>query len=127
MGHRHHALGRWQRQQGTARGASCGHIKARTATKQLSEMQLVKSGVVPKGHALVPGAGSAYDAVTLAAAGWKVTALDISSTAVKAATAAAKATPEGKAALQSGALRIQCGDFFQFRSAKPFDIVFDYT
>jgi len=114
---------------------AAGHYKrcelrshaTRTATKQPFETQLVKSGVVPRGHALVPGAGSAYDAVTLAAAGWKVTALDISPTAVKAATAAAKATPEGKAALKSGALRIQCGDFFQFRSAQPFDIVFDYT
>ena len=90
-------------------------------------MQLVKSGVLPKGSALVPGAGSAYDAVSLASAGWQVTALDISPTAVKAATAAAKATPDGAAALKSGALRIQCGDFFQLRSMRPFDVVFDYT
>lgn len=39
------------------------------------------------GRALVPGAGRAYDAGALAAAGWKVTAVDLSVTAAAYATA----------------------------------------
>ena len=92
-----------------------------------TSLQLIGAGILPKGRALVPGAGSAYDAVTLAAAGWSVTALDISPTSIKAATKAAAKTKEGAAALKSGALSVKCGDFFELRTAQPFDVIFDYT
>ncbi len=65
--------------------------------------------------ALIPGCGSAWEAVHLAATGWPVTALDFSPTAV------AKA----RTVLGPAAVDLLCADFFTFAPARPYDLIYE--
>lgn len=90
--------------------------------------QLLKEGSLPTGRALVPGAGSAYDAMSLAEAGYDVTSLDISETAVEQAKEKVKLDPAAAEAAAAGRLRLEQADFFSWAPpAGGFDVIFDYT
>jgi SAM-dependent methyltransferase len=70
-------------------------------------------------HALIPGCGSGYEIAAFAAAGYAVTAIDLSAAAV--ALARAVSGPE-----RAG--RVVQGDFFEHDfSAAPFDLVFEHS
>ncbi len=64
---------------------------------------------------LIPGCGSAWEAAHLAAAGWPVTALDFSPTAV------AKA----REVLGPAAVDLLCADFFTFAPARPIELIYE--
>lgn len=68
-------------------------------------------------RALVPGCGRGYDAHWLALAGWRVTALD---------TVAALAERLGALLGPLGG-EVAIGDALGYRSARPFDLVWDHT
>ncbi len=74
------------------------------------------------GRALVPGAGSGYDALALEAAGWEVVALDVAPTAARRFEALRDA--HGVSAERA---RVEVADFFTWEPAGRFDLVWDYT
>lgn len=84
--------------------------------------ELIASERLPGGCALVTGAGRGYDAFALAKAGWRVTGLDLAPTAADAF--AAERAKSGVAPEQA---RIALGDFFTWKPAQPFDVIWDYT
>lgn len=68
------------------------------------------------GTAIVPGAGRGHDAAALAAAGWRVTAIDYA--------------PEVAALLEAAVGhegRVVTGDAFDFAPPQPVDLLFDHT
>jgi hypothetical protein len=70
----------------------------------------------PRKHAtLIPGCGSAHEVAFLSDAGWDVTAIDFSETAVAAA----------RAALGHWGDRVQQADFFQFEPKQPLELVYE--
>jgi hypothetical protein len=74
------------------------------------------------GRALVPGAGSGYDALALAQAGWEVVALDVAPTAARRFEALRDA--RGVSAERA---RVEVGDFFTWEPGERFDLIWDYT
>lgn len=71
------------------------------------------------GHALIPGCGSGYEIEAFAAAGYSVTAIDFSPSAVQ------KARARLDPAL---AERVVLGDFFTYDFAdSPFDLIYERT
>ena len=86
-------------------------------------VDLAKRGELPRaGRALVPGAGSGYDAMALGRHGLQVTALDLAPTAgerLKRTRAAA--------GLSAERVTVEVGDFFEFEPEAPFDLIWDYT
>lgn len=84
--------------------------------------ELVRSGSLPPGRALVPGCGRGYDLITLAAPGRSVLGLDIAPTAK---------LEFQKLCLERGLppdiAEVQTLDFFTFQPAQPFDLIWDYT
>lgn len=84
--------------------------------------ELVASGTLPEGRALVPGCGAGYDVLTLASPRRTVVGLDVAPTAAARfdALRAARGVPETWA-------RVEVSDFFSYRPEQPFDLIFDYT
>jgi hypothetical protein len=87
--------------------------------------QLVESGSLPNGRAMVPGAGAGYDVLTLATPERTVLGLDVAPTAVDRFEKLRRETkvPEGQA-------RVALVDFFTVHAALlggPFDLIWDYT
>ena len=77
-------------------------------------------------RALVPGAGSGYECLALAEAGWDVLGVDLAATAV--AKAEALRDERAKAhGLGRGKLAYVAADFFALNEAQTFDLIFDYT
>lgn len=70
----------------------------------------------PAGTAIVPGAGRGHDAGALAAAGWRVTAIDFAPEVADMLTAAVGR--EGT---------VVTGDVFDFVPSQPVDLLFDHT
>ncbi|MCL2523548.1 MAG: TPMT family class I SAM-dependent methyltransferase [Betaproteobacteria bacterium] len=64
---------------------------------------------------LIPGCGSAWEAACLAAAGWPVTALDFSPTAIA----------QARQILGPAAVDLRCADFFSFAPARPYDLIYE--
>lgn len=106
-----------------------------TGTASLVLTDLLKRGVLPSGSALVPGCGTARDALALAAAGYNTVALDISPTAVeKAKSILAAGRKAGQIAPfpEGGKLDFVLDDFFTYSPGKAFpgrgfSVLFDYT
>lgn len=85
-------------------------------------VRLIESGTLPPGRALVAGSGSGYDAIALAEAGWRVTALDFAPTAAERVAALRDA-----AGLEARALEPAVADFFAYAPSQPFTLVWDST
>lgn len=66
-------------------------------------------------NTLIPGCGSAWEAVHLAEAGWPVTALDFSPVAVNKARQILGNTP----------VTLICDDFFSFQPAMPYQLIYE--
>lgn len=69
------------------------------------------------GRVLVPGCGLGHDARLWSEAGFDVTGLDLAPTAVRVA--------QGRTG--RGRLRFVCGNFFEHRDPRGFDVVFEHT
>ena len=83
---------------------------------------LVESGTLPNGRALVPGAGSGYDVLTLAREDRDVTGLELSPVAL-----ARFEELRDEAGVPRARARIACVDFFDYRPGHRFDLIWDYT
>ena len=66
-------------------------------------------------HTLIPGCGSAWEAVHLAEQGWPVTALDFSPLAVDKA----------RQVLGTVAVDLVCDDFFTFTPCHPYQLIYE--
>ncbi|WP_298399660.1 methyltransferase domain-containing protein [uncultured Azonexus sp.] len=66
-------------------------------------------------NTLIPGCGSGWEATRLAAAGWPVTALDFSPTAVARA----------REVLAGHAVELVCADFFNYTPATPPTLIYE--
>jgi hypothetical protein len=64
---------------------------------------------------LIPGCGSAHEVAFLSEAGWDVTAIDFSETAVAAA----------RKALRQWGDRVQQADFFEFAPNRPVELIYE--
>ena len=73
-------------------------------------------------RALVPGCGRGYAVAALAAAGYQATGLEVSPTAVAAASAYLS-TQQGI----EGKWQIDEADFFKHTPAQPYDLIYDCT
>ena len=69
----------------------------------------------PARRTLIPGCGSAYEALTLAEAGWDVTAIDFSPHAVA----------QAQATLGLHAACVREADFFSFDADAPFELIYE--
>jgi len=85
-------------------------------------VDLLEAGTLPKGRALVPGAGSGYDVLALAGAGFDATGLDLAPTALKRFEEL-----RAEAGLGEDEARVVLGDFFAYQPPQPFDVIWDYT
>lgn len=85
-------------------------------------VELVRSGTLPEGRALVPGCGAGYDVFTLASERRSVIGLDVAPTAAQrfSTLRRERGVPEQKA-------RIVVTDFFDFETDERFDLAWDYT
>ncbi|MDD2885683.1 MAG: methyltransferase domain-containing protein [Dechloromonas sp.] len=66
-------------------------------------------------NTLIPGCGSAWEARHLAEAGWPVTALDFSPTAIANA----------RQRLSDVAVDLRCADFFTFEASRPYALIYE--
>ncbi len=83
-------------------------------------MQWLADDALPPGRALVPGCGRGYEVVTLARAGWAVTAIDSAPSAVQSL----------RERLVTDGLRanIEQADLFEWSPADgPFDLIYEQT
>jgi thiopurine S-methyltransferase len=71
----------------------------------------------PRGNALVPGCGSAYEVKALTNTGWTVHAIDFSPPAIERASEILGNCPA----------HLECGDFFESRFPYPFDLIYERT
>jgi SAM-dependent methyltransferase len=83
---------------------------------------LIEVGRLPKGRALVPGCGSGYDVLALAGPGRQALGLDLAPTAVARFPALREA-----AGISADAAEVIEADYFDYRPAEPFDLIWDYT
>ncbi|QQR91504.1 MAG: methyltransferase domain-containing protein [Myxococcales bacterium] len=84
--------------------------------------ELVKSGTLPEGRALVPGCGSGYDVFELASEKRRAIGLEVAPTAKKIFEA-----KRLERNLPSEQASVIVHDFFSFHSESPFDLIWDYT
>lgn len=84
--------------------------------------ELVESGVLPSGRALVPGCGAGYDVLTLAGDGRVVVGLDVAPTAAERFDALRR-----ERGVSSARARVLTEDFFAFEPQERFDLIWDYT
>ena len=85
-------------------------------------VRLVEQGALPNGRALVPGAGSGYDVITLASPEREVIGLELS----PVARARFVALREASGVLAASA-QVVVADFFDYSPAASFDLIWDYT
>lgn len=85
-------------------------------------VDLVESGSLPTGRALVPGAGSGYDVLALASPERHAFGLDLAPGAQRRfeSLRAERGVPAEQA-------EIVVADFFDWQPASPFDLIWDYT
>lgn len=85
-------------------------------------LELVQSGTLPVGRALVPGCGAGYDVLTLASPERSVLGLEIAPTAIERfdGLRTSAGVPAERASVSQA-------DFFTFVPGAPFDLVWDYT
>ena len=75
-------------------------------------------------HTLIPGCGSAWEALHLATARWPVTALDFSPAAVaRAREVLGQAVAD--AANPNPAVDLVCADFFTYTPRRPLDLIYE--
>ncbi|XP_078434660.1 putative thiol methyltransferase 2 [Wolffia australiana] len=84
-------------------------------------LRLVQTGGLPLGRALVPGCGGGYDVVAMACPERHVVGVDISETAIKKALERTSELPNKEN------FTFEAADFFNWRPAELFDLIFDYT
>lgn len=90
---------------------------------------------LPFGKVLVPGAGSSYDALEFAKAGYPTTAIDIAPTAIERARMILRDYAEKQQQQNNNntpstiteLLRIQQADFFKLEPGAAYSVIFDYT
>ena len=82
---------------------------------------LVEASALPEGRALVPGAGSGYDVLTLASTRRSVVGLDLSPVAKTRFESLASAHPH------RDHVEYVVVDAFSYAPPAPFDLVWDYT
>lgn len=85
-------------------------------------VELVASGTLPRGRALVPGAGSGYDVLTLASDDRDVTGLDLSPIALERFEKLRE-----EAGVPAERARMVSADFFDFTPPHRFELIWDYT
>lgn len=85
-------------------------------------VELVEAGELPDGRALVPGAGSGYDVLTLAAPDRHAVGLDL---APGARRRFAKLRDEEGVPAERAEMVV--ANFFDWQPDEPFDIIWDYT
>lgn len=86
-------------------------------------IDLVETGRLPRGRALVPGCGAGYDVLTLSANGEReVVGTEISSTALSRFE-----TLRERLGVGADRARVVLADFFAFAPESPFDLIWDYT
>lgn len=85
-------------------------------------LELLRSGSLPEGRALVPGCGTGYDVLTLASERRAVTGLDVAPTAATRFETLRRelGVPEAQA-------RVVVTDFFDFEPDDRFELAWDYT
>jgi hypothetical protein len=84
--------------------------------------QLVQSGTLPDGRALVPGCGSGYDVLTLATDDRHVLGLDLAEGARRRFSSL-----RDEYGVPSDQADVRTGNFFEFTPETQFDLVWDYT
>jgi hypothetical protein len=87
-----------------------------------SLVELVEGGELPAGRALVPGAGSGYDVLALAAAERHVVGLDLADGARERFEALRQQQGVPKEWAE-----VVVADFFDWQPDEPFDVIWDYT
>ncbi|KAG9454523.1 hypothetical protein H6P81_007427 [Aristolochia fimbriata] len=84
-------------------------------------LHLLQSGTLPNGTALIPGCGSGYDVVAIASPERFVVGIDIAENAIKRAKELSASLPN------ANCLEFLKEDFFAWKPAEQFDLIFDYT
>lgn len=84
--------------------------------------ELLESGTLPEGPALVPGCGAGYDVLALASPRRPVLGLDIAPTAAQRFEALREA-----AGVPSSLARVEVQDFFTWTPPTRFSLIWDYT
>lgn len=87
-----------------------------------SLVELVESDTLPKGRALVPGAGSGYDVLTLAGPERKAVGLDLAPGAKRRFEAL-----RDEMGVPAEQAEVVVGNFFEWQPDEPFDVIWDYT
>jgi hypothetical protein len=85
-------------------------------------LELVERGDLPNGRTLVPGCGAGYDVLTLARGDRRVIGLDIAPSAAERFASLREASGIAKERAE-----VVVTDFFAYRPAAPFDLIWDYT
>ena len=85
-------------------------------------VELVESGDLPEGRALVPGCGSGYDVLALASEKRHATGLDIAPGAEERFE-----TLREESGVSRAWADFVTEDFFEYEPDEPFDLVWDYT
>lgn len=85
------------------------------AFKDVITSEVVKN----KSTMLIPGCGKGYDAIEASKAGFKVTAIDLSVTAINFAEELAKS--------EKANVNFFVSDFFDLDETKKFEVIYDYT
>ena len=85
-------------------------------------VDLVRGGTLPRGRALVPGAGSGHDVLALARPGSEVIGLDLSPLAVQRFDVL-----RAEAGVAPASARVVVADFFEYAPPTPFELIWDYT
>src|SRR5690554_983979 len=101
---------------------SAGHTPWDTGRAVPDLVELVASGSLPEGRALVPGAGSGYDVLALASPNREVIGLDLAE--------GAKKRFEGlrdEAGVSAERAKIVVANFFDYQPDAPFDMIWDFT
>lgn len=84
--------------------------------------ELVRADELPRGRALVPGAGSGYDVLTLATPERRAIGLELSTVAIERFEALRQ-----DAGVPAEHATVVQEDFFEWTPEEPFDLVWDYT
>jgi len=101
---------------------SAGHTPWDTGRAVPDLVELVASGSLPEGRALVPGAGSGYDVLALASETREVIGLDLAEGAKRRFDALRE-----DAGISPERAKLIVANFFEYQPEKPFDMIWDFT